>query len=360
MNFDLKKTLDLIKGALFNHQATWTEYLAGNPGWQQTAVALTGPVILLNVVLGAIFSRMIGGYSAYGFHSNVFTAVVFGIVFAVIGFVIAVLVFNFLAGMFQGKPDFSRAFAAVSLAAVPAWIAGIVGALVPGVGFLIALAGGIVTLVFLYKIMPLALGIPAEKRVVHFVVSVIAIFIVNLVVGMTVGTGAVRDGMQREGMLGRSDGAPAAIGSGVLGEWGRQAQLMEQAGQDVYEPPSDGRIGDAQLEAYVKVMRKTRAAHEEYGKKMTALADEIDRKEKAGESPSASDLARLYSGVGTAFSANNAEMEIVKTGGGNWAEHQWVKEQLRIARLQQGEGSEAIAHNFELYRKFADDLEEVF
>lgn len=184
MNIDLKKTLELIKGGLFSHETTWKDYLSQNPAWQQTAVVLTGPLILLNVILGAIFSRLTGGYATYGFHGNLVVALIIGLLLAVIAFLIAVAVFNFLAGVFQGKPDFSRAFAAVSLAAIPAWIAGIIGALIPAVGGLIALAGGIATLVFLYKIMPLALAVPREKQAIHFITSIIAIFVVNLLIGM--------------------------------------------------------------------------------------------------------------------------------------------------------------------------------
>jgi hypothetical protein len=58
------------------------------------------------------------------------------------------------------------------------------------------------------------------------------------------------------------------------------------------------------------------------------------------------------------MSANNAEMEVVKTGGGNWAEHEWVKSQLRAARIQQGEGSAALEHNFKLYKAFEDELQD--
>lgn len=361
MNFDFKKTLGLVKGGLFNPQATWNDYLATNPGWQQTAIVLTGPLIVLNVLLGLILSRIMGGYLAYGLHTNFVMALIMGLVLAVVGFLVAVFVFNFLAGVFKGNPNFDRAFAAVSLAAIPAWIAGIVGALIPGVGFLIALAGAIVTLVFLYKIMPLALGVPPDKRVVHFIVSIIAIFIVNVVLSMTFGTSAIRSEMEREGMIGeRSSSAPAAAGSGFIGALERQGRLMEEAGQDTYVPPEDGKLSEEQVEDYAGVMRKTQAAHEQYNRKMEAIAEDIEAKEQAGETPSAGDLAKIYGGVGGALAANNAEMEIVKSAGGNWAEHQWVKEQLRIAQLQQGEGTEAIEHNYELYQEYADELPESY
>jgi hypothetical protein len=67
----------------------------------------------------------------------------------------------------------------------------------------------------------------------------------------------------------------------------------------------------------------------------------------------------MYQGMGSVMSLNTVEMEVVKTGGGNWAEYQWVRDQLRAARLQRGEGSDALAHNYELYGEFEERLEGV-
>ena len=122
MSFDFMKTLKLIQGGLLDHTATWNDYLGTNPGWKDTAIVLTAPLLVANIVLSLIFSRMTGGFASYGYSSNFFMALVMGLIMAAIGFVVAVFVFNFLAGTFKGKPDFNRAFAAVSLAAIPAWI----------------------------------------------------------------------------------------------------------------------------------------------------------------------------------------------------------------------------------------------
>ena len=105
MDFDIKKTINLIKGGLLAHEATWSEYLASNPTWQQTAFVLTGPLLVANVVLGLIFSRMVGGYATYGYQGGFVTALVIGFVFAAIGFLIAVFVFNYLAAVFKGKSE---------------------------------------------------------------------------------------------------------------------------------------------------------------------------------------------------------------------------------------------------------------
>lgn len=357
MAFDFAKTLSLIKGGLLDHEATWKNYLEENPGWQQTAMVLAGPLILANIVLSVILSRIIGGFSFYGYYSSVFAALFWGLLMAVLGFMIAVFVFNFLAGIFKGNSNFSRAFAAVSLAAIPAWVAGILAAFIPAVGFLIALAGGIIALVFMYKIMPLALDVPDDKRVVHFVASLVVILILNFIVGSIVGVGAMGDAVQRGSFSKDDSTSRSVIGSGMVGEIERQGRLMEAADADVYDPPSDGELTKAQVEKYIKVLKKTRAVHEDYAEKVQKFSEEMQAKKEAGKKASASDLRQLYSGVGTAMSANNAEVEVVKTGDGNWAEHVWIKEQLRTARIQQGDGSDAIAHNYELYKQYEEDLD---
>ena len=53
---------------------------------------------------------------------------------------------------------------------------------------------------------------------------------------------------------------------------------------------------------------------------------------------------------------STAEMEVVKSGGGNWAEHQWVRGQLETARIQQ-DLNETTAHNYELFLKYQDQIE---
>ncbi len=357
MTFDFARTLSLVKGGLFDHRTTWESYLQENPGWQQTAMLLTGPLVLANVLLSTIFSRITGGFAYPGYDSNIFAALFSGLVMACLGFVVAVFAFNFLAGVFKGKQDFSRVFAAISLAAIPSWVAGVLGALVPAFGFLIILAGGIMSLVFLYKIMPLALAVPEDKRLAHFIVSLLVIFILNILIGSIIGINSLYSSVQRDAFNNKTTTSGSLTGSGVLGEFERQGRLMEDADEDNYDPPADDKLTKSQVVAYVKVLKKTRAVHAEYANKAQKFADKMEAKEKAGETPSGKDLSQLYSGIGGVMSMNNAEMEIVKTGQGNWAEHLWVKEQLHIAQIQQGDGSEALAHNYKLFKKYKEDLD---
>lgn len=356
MAFDPMKTLNLVKGGLFEPAETWKKYLDENPTWQDTAIQLTGPLIIANVLLTLIFSRMIGGFAQFGYGQSFLAALVSGLVFAAIGFAVAVAIFCFLAGVFKGKADFSRAFAAVSLAFIPGYLAGIVGALVPWLGGLIALAGFVLALVYLYRIIPLALEVPEDKRVVHFVASLISLILVMFIIGAVLGVGSMGN---RLGSTDFSrDSSKPVFGSGMLGEMERQGRLLEAAQADEYDPPSDGKLSDDQVEDYLAVLGKRKQLQDEYAAEMKELSEELEKKKESG-TLSPSDLAKAYGSAGTAFGVTNAEMEIVKTAGDNWAEHLWVKEQLRVARIQRGEGSEALEHNYELYQAYKDELDEL-
>lgn len=356
MTFDFTKTLALIKGGLLDHQATWAAYLAECPGWKNTLVTLTGPLLLANVVLSLVLSRIMGTMSPFSLGGNWFTALLAGLVLACVAFVVVVSVVNVLAGVFGGQRNFSRAFAAVSLAAIPAWVAGIVGAAIPWLGGLVSLAGAIVTLVFLYRIIPLALEVPGNKRAVHFGGSIVAVIVINMVIGGVLSLGGM--GAQPfDSGAGQRESAPgAARMPGMFGEMGRQAELMAKAGEDSYQPPGDGKVTPAQARWFAEVLAKANKGREDEAARLQKLTREIENKDSA----TPADLARLYKGLGSAVSMNNVEMEVVKTGGGNWAEYQWIREQLQVARLQQGEGSAAIAHNYGLYQEFADVFDDSF
>ncbi|MBU1187675.1 MAG: YIP1 family protein [Gammaproteobacteria bacterium] len=348
--FDFTKTLELIKGGLLQPQATWDRFLGENPDLKTTLIQLTGPLIVANVLLSVIFSRLVGGFYAYGMGGGWFMAIIMGLIMAVIGFAIATVVINALAGAFGGKPDLNRAFAALSLASIPGYLASIVGALIPFLGFLIILAGAIMSLVFLWRILPQALAIPNEKRALHYIVSLVSIFIVNMIMVtiLGIGSGTRQFGSAEFGDIG--DGASGGMFSGIM----RQAELQDAADRDRYDPPGSGKVSEDQVKALLRVAEKVETLQQRESDKLKKMAEEMENKEQ----PSFGDIAKVYQSTGSMMGLANAEMEVVKTGGGNWAEHQWVKEQLRIAIVQQ-DGSDAIEHNHRLYQKYQDELDKI-
>lgn len=356
MEFNLGKTIGLIRGGLFDHERTWQSYLADDPRWQTTAVVLTGPLVLGSALLTMLFSRLIGGWSIYSMPgANIFMAMVMALAMGVLSLVVLTLTLGVLAGTFGGKRNFDRAFAAVSLALIPGHVLAVVGALLPWIGALVGLAGFVISLVFLYRILPLALEVPGGKRMPHFLTSLVATFAVNLIAGGLLGTVYYGDQARHAGFGSRDEAKRNAPGiGGWVGELERQSQLVAAAQADRFEPPPDGVVTDAQLMRLLDVVGKTRRARTDYAKRMESMAQSMQDKGSA----SLGDLSKVYSGVSGAVGAHNVEMELVKSSGANWAEHQWVKEQLRTAMLHQGSGSNAIEQNFRLYQAHQEELKE--
>ncbi|MEM1111250.1 MAG: Yip1 family protein [Pseudomonadota bacterium] len=338
MSMDAQRTVGLFKQGLLDPVQAWQQHFAEGIPWQDTAKLLTGPLIVVYAVLAALLSAIFGGAFGGGF----FSTLIFSLVSAAFGIVIGAFIFSLLAGALGGTANTSNAFAAFSLAAIPGVAGSVASLIVPFIGPLLALAGGILSLVYLYRLMPLALSVPDGKRVLHFILSLLGVIIINASLGALLNVGQSPDPY---GMAGNPDsGTFSEQGSGVVGYMQRQGQIMEQATAATYSPPDDGRITRDQLKYQLEVRDKTRAAQERLTKRMEEAQKELEENPDAGFSS----LSAIGSGLASAMGAQNAEMEIVVTGGGNWAEYTWVKNQLQTASIQGGEGSDAIAHNYKM------------
>ena len=187
--FDLNKTAQLIKGALLEPQSNWQAYLSEANDWKETARSLTLPLIVGALVLTLVFSFVFR--STYLFGTGIgFGALLIGAVVGFAGFVITAFILASLAGMFRGDNNFDKAFAAVSLTAVPSYVGVVLGTL-PWIGGLLSLGLMIYALVLLYRIIPDYLAIPPGSRVLHFISSMIAVFVVSLLLASVFGVGII-------------------------------------------------------------------------------------------------------------------------------------------------------------------------
>ncbi len=339
--FDPNVTVRWVRGVLQEPDATARAYRDTTASWKATFVHVTLPVYVAAFVGGWILSWLFGGTFMLGAMAGAPLFALLALAWNLALMFVAAFIFDFFAGMFEGRRDFDAAFAAISLAAVPAALGGVLGPL-PWIGGFIALAAGIYSLVLLYRFVPVFLAVPEPKRVVHFVVSLIVAFLVNLVVSgilAAVLVSSTVDHPDRE--------APATSGDGSYGMFDRlerQADFAAQAAEDRYEPPANGRLAEDQVAAYARNLERTAELRE----RLSAKYENLDE-----ESASISDI---FSGVGDAMRLGTAEMEVVKGAGGNWAEHQWVKSQLETARVQR-DGSAAIEHNYALFLEYRDRIE---
>jgi hypothetical protein len=143
------------------------------------------------------------------------------------------------------------------------------------------------------------------------------------------------------------------VRGGVFGAATRQAELMAMAEEDTYRPPADGKVTERQVQAFIRVMDRAAELRAENDKRLQEIAKKADEEEEM----SFSDFGQMMGGIVDLAGLQSAEIEVVKTGGDNWAEHQWVRESLRTAWIQK-DINDSVAHNYRLYQEYEDDLAE--
>jgi Yip1 domain len=347
--FDLARTGRLITGALFDSEATWRSYLSEAGDWKKTATLLTGPLIVAAGVLGYVIGFLGADVSLFGLRPTLGSALL-GIVLAAIAATVVAFIFSALAAPFGGKQNFALGLAATTLAFVPGYAGQALSGL-PWVGWLLSIALAIYGLVLLWRIIPLYLEVPQGKRAPHYIVSLLACIIVGLVISTVVGRT-----FRGDPAMGRvsttSSTQPGAVGGGLFGGLTRQAELIAAADEDRYEPPRDGLLSERQVEEFVRVMERVREASIESGERLQEIAERAEN-----EQVSFRDLGAVVSGMREAAGLSTVELEIVKSAGGNWAEHQWVKQTLRTAWLEK-DANETVARNYALYQAHEDKLRE--
>ena len=348
--FDPERTVQLAKGSLLDADATWKSYLPEAGDWKKTALLLTGPLIVAAALIAYVLGLLTSGASMFGFRPTIMSTI-FSIVSGAVAITVVTFIFSALAKTFGGKGSFALGLAATTLAFVPGYVGQAVSAL-PWIGGLLALGLGIWGLVRLWRIIPLYLEVPDEKRAPHYIVSLVASIVAMVVLSAVVGDSFMGRAGMSQGMGGNigADG-PAGAGSGIFGGIARQGELIGMAEQDRYDPPRDGRITEAQVRTFIDVMRRTSDVVAERSARVQEIAERAENDEEV----SLSDFGAMMSGMSEVMALNTAEIEIVKSAGGNWAEHQWVKEALRTAWLQK-DLNDTIAANYALYQEYEDEL----
>jgi hypothetical protein len=109
--------------------------------------------------------------------------------------------------------------------------------------------------------------------------------------------------------------------------------VLEQAGEDEYEPPADGELTESQVEMYLAVQERAVKI-----RKVTAerLREQEKEREAKGEKAGFMDAMRS---LGDASDFVTAEIRAAKELGHNSAEYQWVQEKVmeaQVARMTAG------------------------
>ena len=148
---------------------------------------MTGPLIVVSALVGYLLASLFSGASAFGLQPTLGSTFIAVLLSAIMAAAFAFIV-SFFAKTFGGQGDFALGLAASTLAFVPSYVGQALSGL-PWIGWLLAIGLGIYGLVLLWRIIPIYLGVPAGKRVVHYVVTLIVAIVVAVILGSVVGGG---------------------------------------------------------------------------------------------------------------------------------------------------------------------------
>ena len=173
-------------------------------------------------------------------------------VMALVGVYIIALVIDALAPTFGSTKDQMQALKTAAYSMTAYWVASAL-TIIPGLGSLIALVGGLYGLYLLYLGLPVTMKTPADKAVpytaVTVVCSVVIMIVLNFVVGSVVGVGSLAGG--GFGSLGEpaSSSNVTFDANTPLGALQQYAEKLEGATKNLESAQNSG-DADAQAKAF--------------------------------------------------------------------------------------------------------------
>ncbi|MEO8747243.1 MAG: Yip1 family protein [Rhodanobacter sp.] len=258
---DIAKITDRVKAILTTPKTEWP-LIAAEPASIGTLYASYIAILAAIPAIAGFVKGSLIGYSALGV--NVRVPIASGVVHAVIGYLVSLLVayvvaliINALAPTFGGQKDMVQALKATAYAWTAAWIAGI-AVIIPWLGWLIGLAGVIYAIYLLYLGLPLTMKCPPEKAGAYTAVSVIIAIVLSwilaIIIASGIGMGALGGAaLSGVSMTGQDGGAVTLDNSSALGKLAAMGQRAQQASQELEAAQKSGDQG-AQRAAMGKMM----------------------------------------------------------------------------------------------------------
>lgn len=183
---DVAVLVSRVRGVITNPKETLAEHMRPVPPW---SVVTREHVLPLLVVSGLIASLIFLAFAPIGQTPGmpapdlmeVLRGFVLRIVINLIALVVVTVVIGVMAILFDGQPRFNGAFTLVALAMTPLYLTEAV-AFLPLIGPILFVAGLVYSLMILYQGVPMALQVPDNKRVFHFVLTMATTVVLMVVI----------------------------------------------------------------------------------------------------------------------------------------------------------------------------------
>jgi Yip1 domain len=189
---DINKIITRAKSMLLSPRAEWP-LVAAEPdtvgglysGYIAVVAAIPAIVHFLSSTLIGVSVPFLGAFRV-PLAAGITTAVL-RYVLSLIGTFVVALIVDALAPSFGGEKNRVQALKTVAYASTAAWVASIIG-IIPGLGLLAALAGGIYSIYLLNMGLPFTMKCPREKAIGYTAVSAIVAIIIWWVLALVVGS----------------------------------------------------------------------------------------------------------------------------------------------------------------------------
>jgi hypothetical protein len=245
---DFNKLIARVKAILLTPKTEWPVIAAeeASPGglYKDYVIWLAGAAALASFISMSLIGRgtMMLGTFRVGIATGLTWAVIGLVEALVLTWVLAWLI-DALAPTFGGQKNRVQALKTAAYAFTAGWVASI-AAIIPVLGWLIALAGMVYGIYLLYLGLPHTMKCPPEKAVGYTAVTVVIAIVVGWILSAVVGGLAVRAGFMGMGGFGGLGGMTRDGGrfdrdsrGGKLEQW---AKDMEEAGQRVEDAEKSG------------------------------------------------------------------------------------------------------------------------
>ena len=261
---DFNKLMARVKAILLTPKTEWP-VIAAEPA--TVADLYKNYIVILAAipaVAGFIKSAFIG-VGAFGIYyrapvGTALTGAIVGYALSLALVYVMALIVDALAPTFGGRKNPIQALKVVAYAYTASWVAG-VGQIVPGLGWLIGIAGGVYSIYLLYLGLTPTMQSPQEKAggytAVSIIISILLGLVIGAVVGGIVGTGAMMGGAMSGTNFGTSDSGDVVVDKdSKLGQLKAWSDKVNAAGKQMEAAQKSG-DATAQGEAMAKVMGAT-------------------------------------------------------------------------------------------------------
>jgi len=184
--------VDRVKNILLSPRAEWQVIDAEPATVSSLYTGYIAPLAAIPAVCGAI-GLAVFGYSiplAGGTYrvpiTTALTNAVVSFVFQLVGVYLFAFIVDALATSFGGTKNMMQALKLAAYSATPVWILGILS-LFPGMTKMLGLVGVLYMLYLFFIGLPVCMKAPQDKAIGYAVVSIIAMFVVVLVLGAVAG-----------------------------------------------------------------------------------------------------------------------------------------------------------------------------